>query len=122
MRAASSKARTFHHPEEPLTDLQYFCQAIDLLQQLITELQFLTTQNPALAYTMFDGESAAFLHMRTLLETIDALLGVDDLSMAIPPRRRAAVLISWLSNEIEKLMLYAAWGEAPVDPYDMVMH
>jgi hypothetical protein len=122
MRAASSKARTLNDPEEPLADLQYFSRATDLLQQMFAELQSLATCNPTLAYTMFDGESDAFLHMRTFLETIDELLGVDDLTVAIPLRRRAGALISWLSNEIDKLMLCAARGEGPVDTCEMAMH
>jgi hypothetical protein len=122
MCAVSSKAQTLTDSEEPFTDLQYFCDAADLLQQMFSELQFLATRNPTLAYTMFDGESDAFLHMRTLLQTIDELLGVDDLTVAIPLRRRAGALISWLSNELDKLMLCAARGEGPVDTCEMVMH
>jgi hypothetical protein len=122
MRVALSNSRTLSDPEEPLTEIQYFCECTDLLQQMFLELQLLATQNPILAYTMFDGESDAFLHMRTLLETIDTLLCVKDLKEVIPLRRRAVTLISWLSIQVDKLMVCAARGETPVDTCEMQLH
>lgn len=122
MQVASSKSHTLSDPEELLTDIQYLCEATDLLQQMFVELQLLAARNPPLAYTMFDGESDAFLHMRTLLETIDTLLCVKDLKDIDPLRRRAATLISWLSIQVNKLMVCAARGEGPVDTCEMLLH
>jgi hypothetical protein len=121
MRTASPQAPTPDDPEEPLTELQFVCRAADLLQQMFTGLQWLATENPSLAYTMFDGESDAYLRLQSLLETIHELLGVDDLSVAIPLRRRAASLIWWLSDEIDRLMLCAANG-SPMRTDDPVIH
>ena len=68
MGAGSSNARALEgDPAEPLTELQYFCKAAELLQRMFVELQFLSTRYPTLAYTMFDGESDAYLHLRTFL-------------------------------------------------------
>jgi hypothetical protein len=124
MNAGLSKARVLDDSAEPLTELQYFCKAADLLQRMLLELQDLATRNPILAYTMFDGESDACLHLRSLLETIHELLGVNDPSLSIPLRRRAATLISWLSVEMDQLMACAARceGYAAINSSEWVLH
>jgi hypothetical protein len=124
MGAGSSKDRILAEPEEPLTELQYFCKAADLLQRFFSELQFLSSRNPSLAYTMLDREPDTCFHLRTLLETINELLGVNDPSLTIPLRRRAVTLISWLSTEMDQLMARVARceGYAVVGSSEWVLH
>jgi hypothetical protein len=110
------------HTEEPLDEVEYICIAADLLHQMLFELQSLATRSPGLARALTDRGSDACARLCTLRETVELLLGIDDLSMAVPLRRRATALISWLSAEIDELTLLATGDDYPVDTCRVALH
>ena len=108
--------------EEPLDEVEYICIAADLLEQMFSELQSLATRNPGLARALSSRGSDTCLRLWTLRETIELLLGVDDFSNAVPLRRRATALISWLSDDIDQLALSATSDSHPVDTCRVALH
>jgi hypothetical protein len=108
--------------EKPLDELEYIRIAADMLQQLFSELRSLATSNPGLARALSSRGADARARLWTLHEIVDLLMGVDDLSMAVPLRRRATALISWLSNELDELTLRATTDDLPVDTLRVVLH
>jgi hypothetical protein len=109
-------------PEEPLDEVEYIRLAADLLQKLFSELQALTARNPGLARALSSRGADARAGLLTLHETVDLLMGVDDISMAVPLRRRATSLISWLSNEVDELTLRATTYDHRVDAFRVALH
>jgi hypothetical protein len=122
MRLTPSNVGISDPTEETLDEVEYICIAADLLRQMFVELQSLATRNPRLARALSCRGSDAHTHLRALCETIDRLLGVDDLSVAVPLRRRATALISSLSDEIDELTLCATSGNYPVDTFRVALH
>jgi hypothetical protein len=122
MRSTPSDAGIAEQTEEPLDEVEYICIAADLLQQMLSELQSLANHSPGLARALSDRGSNACARLCALRETVELLLGIDDLSMAVPLRRRATALISWLSGEIDELTLFATSDDYPVGTCRVALH
>jgi hypothetical protein len=104
MRSNRSNFDLVEHTDEPLDEVDYICIAADLLQQMLSELRWLATGNADLADALSGRGSDLGALLWTLHETVELLIGAHDPSMAIPQRRRAIALISWLSHEFDALM------------------
>jgi hypothetical protein len=121
MCSTPSNIGPVEYTEEPLDEVEYISIATELLQQLFGELRSLAMSSPALARALSTRGADARAYLWTLCETVALLKVVDDLSMAIPLRRRATALISCLSDEVDELALCATSNDS-FDPFRVALH
>jgi hypothetical protein len=112
MHSMTSNHRSFEHSEDPKDEVECLGIAADLLEQMFSALQALAANNAALARAMASRGPDALDHLSALHNAVELLLtDLDDRSIALPLRRRAKALISWLSREFDELTLCAASDE-----------
>jgi hypothetical protein len=108
--------------QEALDDTGWICAAADLLLQMFVELEALSLGHPEFARTLCDRAPDAHARLKTLHEIVDALLLVGDDSLAAPLKRRASLLISRLSDELDELTLCAIDEDFPVNLHPTALH
>ena len=94
-------------PPDTLDDTGWICAAADLLLQMFVELEALSLGHPEFARTLCSRAPDAEARLKTLHEIADALVLAGDDSVTVPLKRRASVLISRLSDELDELTLCA---------------
>jgi hypothetical protein len=122
MNSTTSNRGLVEYTEAPPDEVEYICIAAYLLQQMFSKLRTLAGNNTDLARAMSSRGSDARDRLCALHETVDLLMGVDDDSTAVPLRRRATALISWLSDEIDELTLFATGDERVVNTFRVASH
>jgi hypothetical protein len=122
MRSTPSNGGIADHSEALLDDVEYICIAADLLHLMLVELQSLPVCNSTLARAWSDHGSEAYAHLQTLQETIERLLCIDDRWVAAPLIHRATALISWLSDDINELILCADGDSFSVESSQVIFH
>ncbi len=107
MHRPSFNRRFIGRAQQPFKEVECICIAADLLQQMLTELLTLATNNAGLARAMEDRLLYARDRLQRLRQTAGLLIGVDDEAIALALQRRASALITSLSDEFDELSLYA---------------
>jgi len=111
MRTTTTNPQLVEHTEDPLDAVEHICIATNLLHQMFFELRSLAMNDADLARAMSSRESVMRDRLYTLNQTAYQLVSLYDYSIAVTLKRRATLLISWLSAEIDDLALCAT-GDA----------
>jgi hypothetical protein len=109
-------------PEEALDETAWICAAADLLLLMFVELEALGLRHPAFARTLWSRAPDAHARLRTLHEIVDSLLIANDEVVAAQLKRRAAVLITRLSDELDELTLCAIDEDFPDNLHPTALH
>jgi hypothetical protein len=119
---STSNRELAQHADDPRDEVEYLCIAADLLQQMFWDLRTLATNNIELARAISSRGSDAEDRLWTLQHVLDLLVGADSHSGAVLLKRQASALISWLSDEIDELSLYASNDEPQTALFRIVLH
>jgi hypothetical protein len=109
-------------PEEALDETAWICAAADLLLLMFVELEALGLGHPAFARTLWSRAPDVHARLRTLHEIVDSLLIANDEVVAAQLKRRAAVLITRLSDELDELTLCAIDEDFPDNLHPTALH
>ena len=108
--------------QEALDETAWICAAADLLLLMFVELEALGLGHPAFARTLRSRAPDAHARLRTLHEIVDSLLLANDEVVAAQLKRRAAVLITRLSDELDELTLCAIDEDFPDNLHPTALH
>jgi hypothetical protein len=111
METSTFNGWSFDHSANPKDEVESLGIAADLLRQMFSGLLALARNNAALARALASRGPDALGRLSNLHKTVDLLMDLDDLSLALPLRCRATALISSLTGEIDELTLCAAGDE-----------
>ena len=122
MRSVTPHPRIIEYADDSLEVVADICIATDLLQELFSGLRSVASTNPDLAAEMSSRESTMLDRLRTLNQTADQLLSLNDFSTAAALMGRAKLLISSLSADIDEVAMWATDDEWQSHSYGQPLH